>query len=128
MASCRLKASNKSLKPTPPAFGLRGGLDQPLYIRDKLMPRVPQRARSGEAARSIYQMKITLIDSQPPIWRRVQVESGVRVDRLHHTLQIVMGWSNSHMHGFRMRQRPPARIAFRLASRRERRREDDASE
>ena len=26
MASCRPRASNKSLKPTPPAFGLRGGL------------------------------------------------------------------------------------------------------
>jgi hypothetical protein len=31
VASCRLRASNKSLKPTPPAFGLRGGLAQPLY-------------------------------------------------------------------------------------------------
>ena len=30
MASCRLRASNKSLKPTSPAFGLRGGLAQPL--------------------------------------------------------------------------------------------------
>lgn len=30
MASCRLRASNKSLKPTPPAFGLRGGLARPL--------------------------------------------------------------------------------------------------
>jgi len=30
VASCRLRASNKSLKPTPPAYGLRGGLAQPL--------------------------------------------------------------------------------------------------
>ena len=29
-ASCRLRASNKSLEPTPAAFGLRGGLAQPL--------------------------------------------------------------------------------------------------
>jgi dihydrofolate reductase len=28
--SCRLRASNKSLKRTPPAFGLRGGLAQPV--------------------------------------------------------------------------------------------------
>jgi hypothetical protein len=51
-------------------------------------------------------MKVTLVGSRPPIWRRVQVEGGVRLDRLHHTLQVVMGWSNSHMHGFRVRQRP----------------------
>jgi hypothetical protein len=70
------------------------------------MPRVHQKARSGDTARSIHQMKVVLINSQPPIWRRVQVESGVTLDHLHHTLQIVMGWSNSHMHGFRLRQRP----------------------
>jgi hypothetical protein len=50
-------------------------------------------------------LKVTLIDSQPPIWRRVQVESGVALDRLYHKLQIVMGWNNSHMHGFRVPQR-----------------------
>ena len=38
VASCRLRASNKSLKPTPPAFGLRGGLAQPLDIRGSAMP------------------------------------------------------------------------------------------
>ena len=64
-----------------------------------------QKGRSGETGRSIYQMKLTLINSQPPIWRRVQVESGVTLDRLHHILQIVMGWTNSHMHGFRVPQR-----------------------
>jgi hypothetical protein len=64
-----------------------------------------QKGRSGENARSIYQLKLTLIDSQPPIWRRVQVESGVTLERLHHILQFVMGWTNSHMHGFRVPQR-----------------------
>ena len=55
--------------------------------------------------RSIYQLKLTLIDSQPPIWRRVQVESDATLARLHDVLQIVMGWTNSHMHGFRVPQR-----------------------
>ena len=64
-----------------------------------------QKGRSGEIARSIYQLKLTLIDSQPPIWRRVQVESDATLDRLHDVLQIVMGWTNSHMHGFRVPQR-----------------------
>jgi hypothetical protein len=73
-----------------------------------------QKGRSGETARSIYQLKLTLIDSQPPIWRRVQVESGVTLDRLHHILQIVMGWINSHMHGFRVPQRTQAASRPRL--------------
>ncbi len=49
----------------------------------------------------MYQLKVTLLDSQPPIWRRFQVESRVTLERLHHILQAVMGWTDSHMHGFR---------------------------
>ena len=62
------------------------------------MPRGHKEGRSGDRARSVYELKITLIDSQPPIWRRVQVESGVTLDHLHHTLQIVMGWTDSQPH------------------------------
>ena len=68
------------------------------------MPKGHKNGRSDGTARSVYQLKVTLIDSQPPIWRRVQVESGVTLDHLHHTLQVVMGWTNSHMHGFRVPQ------------------------
>jgi hypothetical protein len=52
--------------------------------------------------RSVYQIQVILLRSRPPIWRRLQVESGVTLDRLHHTLQMVMGWTNSHLHGFRV--------------------------
>lgn len=58
--------------------------------------------RASGAARSVYQLKVTLLHSQPPIWRRVQVESSVTLDRLHDALQGVMGWTNSHLHGFRL--------------------------
>jgi hypothetical protein len=30
------------------------------------------------------------------------VESDVALERMHGILQIVMGWTNSHMHGFRV--------------------------
>ena len=72
------------------------------------MPMGTRNRRVGDAARLVYQLKVTLMESQPPIWRRVQVESGVTLDRLHHTLQVVMGWTNSHLHGFRLPQ-PPQR-------------------
>jgi hypothetical protein len=54
--------------------------------------------------KSVYQLKVTLLHSQPPIWRRFQIESGVTLDRLHHMLQAVMGWTDSHLHGFRLPQ------------------------
>jgi hypothetical protein len=47
-----------------------------------------------------YQMKVTLEDISPPIWRRIQVTSATTLYRLHKILQVVMGWSESHLHQF----------------------------
>ena len=49
---------------------------------------------------TLYQLKITLKWSQPPIWRRVVVRPDMTLDRLHQVIQTVMGWTNSHMHQF----------------------------
>ena len=51
-------------------------------------------------AKSIYQLKITLKDFRPPIWRRVQVKSNITLGKLHQIIQASMGWTNSHLHGF----------------------------
>jgi Plasmid pRiA4b ORF-3-like protein len=54
---------------------------------------------------TIYQLKITLQDSKPPIWRRVQLQSNITLDVLHDIIQIAMGWTNSHLHHFRVGRR-----------------------
>ncbi|MCH7688732.1 MAG: plasmid pRiA4b ORF-3 family protein, partial [Planctomycetes bacterium] len=51
------------------------------------------------ASERLYQFKITLIESQPPIWRRIQVKNGT-LDKLHERIQTAMGWTNSHLHQF----------------------------
>src|SRR5437773_1735657 len=48
----------------------------------------------------LYQLKITLKWSKPSIWRRVVVRADMPLDRLHHVIQIAMGWTNSHLHQF----------------------------
>jgi hypothetical protein len=50
--------------------------------------------------RNIYQIKVTLKDAKPPIWRRLLVPGNIKLNRLHVTLQIAMGWTDSHMHQF----------------------------
>ena len=70
-----------------------------LGIRKELMPEGRNKTRGSE---SVYELKVTLLHSRPPIWRRVQVESTATLQRLHLILQIVMGWIDSHMHGFRV--------------------------
>jgi len=49
---------------------------------------------------SLFQLKITLQDCKPSIWRRVVVRSDMKLDRLHNLIQTAMGWTNSHLHQF----------------------------
>ena len=50
--------------------------------------------------RSIYQLKVTLKGSKPPIWRRILVPSNINLGEFHMILQIVLGWTGSHLHQF----------------------------
>ena len=53
------------------------------------------------AAERVYQFRITLLDTRPPVWRRVQVKD-CTLDKLHEHVQTAMGWTNSHLHHFRV--------------------------
>lgn len=55
-----------------------------------------------KTATSIYQLKITLRDSRPPIWRRVLVPSNFTLLKLHKLVQAAMGWTDSHLHQFQI--------------------------
>jgi hypothetical protein len=49
---------------------------------------------------NVYQMKVTLEDISPPIWRRIQVTSATTLYGLHKILQVAMDWSGAHLHQF----------------------------
>ena len=48
----------------------------------------------------VFTLKITLADTQPPIWRRLITPADITLLRLHNVVQAAMGWSNSHLHYF----------------------------
>ncbi len=48
----------------------------------------------------VYQIKVTLRGSHPPIWRQIQVTSDTTLAKLHRILQRVMGWEDTHLHQF----------------------------
>jgi Plasmid pRiA4b ORF-3-like protein len=50
------------------------------------------------------QLKIALLGSQPPIWRRVLVSPDTTLENLHWVIQVVMPWTNSHLHDFADRE------------------------
>jgi hypothetical protein len=48
----------------------------------------------------IYQIKVTLEESKPPIWRRLLVRSDITLADLHRTIQAAFGWWDYHLHQF----------------------------
>lgn len=48
----------------------------------------------------VYQLKVTLLGIEPPIWRRFQMLGTTTLGELHLVLQVVMGWDGDHLHQF----------------------------
>jgi hypothetical protein len=51
---------------------------------------------------SLYVLRITLEEVEPPVWRRLQVSGSVTLERLHAIIQKTMGWHDVHLHEFRI--------------------------
>lgn len=51
----------------------------------------------------IFQIKITLLGTKPPVWRRIQVNATLGLGTFHHVLGKVMGWEDGHLHEFSAR-------------------------
>jgi len=48
----------------------------------------------------IFQIKISLKNAKPPIWRRIKIDAATDLETFHNVLQDVMGWTNSHLFEF----------------------------
>jgi hypothetical protein len=59
----------------------------------------------AKKGRVLYQLKVTLRDIEPPVWRRVQVWEDMTLAHLHRVLQIVIGWEDCHLHEFKIGRR-----------------------
>ncbi|OYV41440.1 MAG: hypothetical protein B7Z80_01660 [Rhodospirillales bacterium 20-64-7] len=54
-------------------------------------------------AASIARLKINLDDVEPKVMRRLEVPFSIRLDRLHQTLQVALGWTDTHLFEIRVR-------------------------
>jgi hypothetical protein len=57
---------------------------------------------AGRGKAAIYQLKVVLLGSKQPVWRHLQVPGDASLDWLHAVLQVAIGWTNSHLHQFRV--------------------------
>ena len=51
---------------------------------------------------NLYQLRVVLRNVSPLIWRRLLVRSDTSIAELHTILQTAMGWSDTHLHRFRI--------------------------
>lgn len=58
------------------------------------------RGAVGVGAIAIYELKVTLLESKPAIWRRIQVPGNITLIKLHYALQVLIGWQDQHLHQF----------------------------
>jgi len=61
-------------------------------------------------ANHIYQFKVTLLNVEPSVWRRILVPDNYSFWDLHVAIQDSMGWTDSHLHLFRMRRKHSRKI------------------
>lgn len=58
--------------------------------------------RSTRRLAGALKLKVTLKHIRPPIWRRLVVPCAFTLPKLHDALQIALGWTDSHLHAFRI--------------------------
>jgi hypothetical protein len=49
---------------------------------------------------TIATLRIDLIDSDPPIWREVEVPTAITLKQLHTIVQAIMEWEDAHLSEF----------------------------
>ncbi|MEW5986624.1 MAG: plasmid pRiA4b ORF-3 family protein [Chloroflexota bacterium] len=49
---------------------------------------------------AVYQMKVTMRHTRPPIWRRFLIRNDATLYELHLALQVVLGWRNTRLYQF----------------------------
>ena len=58
------------------------------------------RKTKPDSAQIIFQLRVTLKEIEPPIWRTILVSDGITLHKFHKILQIVMGWESYHLYQF----------------------------
>lgn len=59
-------------------------------------------ASTDQGCGEIATVRIELLDTDPPIWRQVEVPTAITLKGLHDVVQAAMGWFNQHLWEFRI--------------------------
>jgi len=72
-------------------------LAEVIELRPGLSTAAPTQTSSSS---EVFQLKVTLHDTKPPIWRRVLIDGASTLDQAHEVIQAAFGWWNYHLYEF----------------------------
>ncbi len=72
-----------------------GKINQPSFLPEPVMA-----PSSPASSPSILKLRVTLLYTKPPIWRRLLVYETMTLAALHEAIHAAMGWTGSHLHEF----------------------------
>ncbi|MFN0055203.1 MAG: IS1096 element passenger TnpR family protein [Planctomycetales bacterium] len=81
----------------PPWKGKR--ISRTVWEWTRIRPPAPDLELDSGDKDVVYRFKITLQDTKPAIWRRIETKN-ITLEGLHELIQTAMGWTNSHLHQF----------------------------
>jgi hypothetical protein len=55
---------------------------------------------ADEGPAVLLQVKVWTVGSEPVIWRLLEMDSFLALDRVHEVIQTAVGWRDSHLHSF----------------------------
>ncbi|WP_063767948.1 plasmid pRiA4b ORF-3 family protein [Verrucomicrobium sp. BvORR106] len=64
----------------------------------------------------VYQFRVSLDESKPAIWRRIQLSEASTFWELHVAIQDSMGWMDCHLHEFELEQAKGGRLRIGVPS------------
>ncbi|MFY1636683.1 plasmid pRiA4b ORF-3 family protein [Solwaraspora sp. WMMB335] len=63
-------------------------------------PKLPGKRKKSHGPAPIYRVRVELVDSEPLIWRELEVPGDIPLERLHAAIQVAFGWNGDHLHEF----------------------------
>lgn len=51
-------------------------------------------------AEAVVEIRVELVDSEPAIWRRLDIRGAMALNQMHRVLQVAFGWEDMHLHRF----------------------------
>lgn len=74
-------------------------LPDEVYVGGRRVPR-QELLPLEESAATVHTVKASLHGAKPPVWRRLELPSGLTLEMVHEVMQVAFAWHGYHLHQF----------------------------